>query len=54
VIGFSPKHKNLLLATGHAMLGLSLGPGTGQVVAEIATGQKPSVDLVPLRVERFN
>ncbi|MBL8045668.1 MAG: FAD-dependent oxidoreductase [Anaerolineales bacterium] len=54
VIGFSPKHKNLLLATGHAMLGLSLGPGTGQVVAEVATGQKPSVDLAPLRVERFN
>lgn len=54
VIGFSPRHSNLLLATGHAMLGLSLGPGTGQVVAEIATGRKPSVDLTPLQVERFN
>lgn len=54
VIGFSPRHKNLLLATGHAMLGLSLGPGTGQVVAEIVSGQKPSVDLAPLRIERFN
>ncbi|RJP54915.1 MAG: FAD-binding oxidoreductase, partial [Anaerolineaceae bacterium] len=45
IIGFSPKHKNLILATGHAMLGLSLGPGTGQVVAELVGGQAPSVDL---------
>jgi len=54
VIGFSPRHQNLLLATGHAMLGLSLGPGTGQVVAELTTGRQPSIDLTPLRIERFN
>lgn len=45
IIGVSPKHKNLILATGHAMLGLSLGLGTGQLVAELANGQAPSVDL---------
>lgn len=45
VIGFSPKHKNLILATGHAMLGLSLGPGTGQVVADLANGKTPPLDL---------
>ena len=54
VIGFSAQHSNLLLASGHAMLGLSLGPGTGQVVAELATGKKPAFDLSPFRLERFN
>ncbi len=45
IIGFSPKHKNLMLATGHAMLGLSLGPGTGQVVADLVNGKTPPFDL---------
>jgi D-amino-acid dehydrogenase len=54
IIGFSPRHANLLLASGHAMLGLSLGPGTGQLVAEIANGVQPSFDLSAFKVERFN
>ena len=54
IIGLSPHYQNLVLATGHAMLGLSLGPGTGQLVAELVTGQKPAFDLSPLRVERFH
>lgn len=48
VIGFSPRHSNLILATGHAMLGLSLGPGSGQVVAELANGVAPLPELQPL------
>ncbi len=31
VIAVSPHHENLIVATGHAMLGLSLAPGTGQL-----------------------
>ena len=54
IIGKSPKHGNLILATGHAMLGLSLGPGSGQVVAELANGTKPAVDVYPMRLERFS
>ncbi len=53
IIGRSPKHSNLNLATGHAMLGLSLGPGTGQVVAELVNGQQPAISLSPMRLERF-
>lgn len=53
IIGRSPKHANLILATGHAMLGLSLGPGTGQVVAELVNGRQSAVDLDPLKLERF-
>jgi D-amino-acid dehydrogenase len=53
IIGRPPRHSNLVIATGHAMLGLSLGPGTGQVVAELVNGQETAFDLSPLRVGRF-
>lgn len=50
IIGFSPRHENLLLAAGHAMLGLSLAPGTGQVVAGLANSAQPGFDLRPFRL----
>lgn len=53
IIGKSPLHSNLTVASGHAMLGLSLGPGTGQVVAELATGGETAFDLRPFGMERF-
>jgi len=53
IIGRSPKHENLVLATGHAMLGLSLAPGTGQVVAELLNGKDATVNLSPFCMERF-
>ena len=52
-IGRSTKYKNLTFATGHAMMGLSLAPGTGKLVSEIILNQKPSVDLGLFGVERF-
>jgi D-amino-acid dehydrogenase len=53
IIGHSPRHNNLILATGHAMLGLSLAPGTGQVVAELVNGQTTAFDLSSLSLNRF-
>lgn len=53
VIGPSPHHDNVIVATGHAMLGLTLAPGTGQLVAELVNGQKSRFDLGAFRVERF-
>lgn len=53
ILGFSPRHANLILATGHAMLGLTLAPGTGQIVAELANGVKPTFDIHPLSIGRF-
>ena len=37
-----------------AMLGLSMGPITGQGVAELVLGKRPSLDLAPFQVERFS
>ncbi|MDW8326863.1 MAG: FAD-dependent oxidoreductase [Anaerolineales bacterium] len=53
IIGRAARYENLLLATGHAMLGISLGPVTGQLVAQLACGEKPALDLTPLHAERF-
>lgn len=46
--------KNLSVATGHAMMGVSLGPITGRLMAEILSGEKPSLDIGPLRPDRFS
>jgi D-amino-acid dehydrogenase len=53
-IGRLKKTDNVIVATGHSMLGLSLGAGTGKLVGEIANGQKTSMDLSPFDVERFS
>lgn len=52
-IGRSSRHENLLVATGHAMLGLSMGPVTGSLIASLISGETPAIDLTPLRPERF-
>ncbi len=52
-IGRVKKYANLTMATGHSMLGLSLGAGTGLLVDEIINNKKPSMDISPFNVERF-
>jgi D-amino-acid dehydrogenase len=44
---------NLIVASGHAMLGMSLGPVTGKLVAQLTCGETPDLDLRPFRLERF-
>jgi D-amino-acid dehydrogenase len=46
--------ERVVLATGHAMLGLTLAPLTGRLVAELITGLPPTVDLKPLSPVRFH
>lgn len=51
-IGRSSKIKNLTFATGHAMMGWSLGPATGKLVSEIIDSKKPSMDVSAFNPER--
>ncbi|WP_445747500.1 NAD(P)/FAD-dependent oxidoreductase [Polaribacter sp.] len=51
-IGKSSKCKNATFATGHAMMGWSLGPATGKLVAEIISDKKASLDINPFHVDR--
>jgi D-amino-acid dehydrogenase len=53
VIGRPAALSSLVLATGHAMKGLSLAPVTGRLVAELVGGETPSHDLAPFSPDRF-
>ena len=52
-LGRTAKYSNLTIASGHAMMGLSLGPITGRLVSEILSGEKPSLDLTLLNPDRY-
>lgn len=52
-IGRLKNISNCIVATGHAMIGLSLGAGTGQWVSQLANEEKTSIDLSAFTVERF-
>ena len=52
-VGRTSRFANLAIATGHAMMGLSLGPITGRLVAGILSGEKPAWDLSLLAPDRF-
>ena len=52
-IGRTQRWKNLTVATGHAMMGLSLAPATGKIVADVLYGEKPSVALDLMSPDRF-
>lgn len=53
VVGPAPGIEGLFIANGHAMLGLTLGPVTGKLLAEWILEGAPSEDLSALRPERF-
>jgi D-amino-acid dehydrogenase len=53
VIGRAPGLNGLWLAIGHAHWGLTLGPATGRMIAEMITGTTPFCDPAPYRAERF-
>ena len=53
VLGPSPTHANVLFAFGHGMLGLTMAAATGEIIASLAAGEDPGVDLSPYRPDRF-
>ena len=53
IIDFAPIAKNVLIAAGHGMLGLSMATGTGKLVAEMLNGEKPHVDPAAYSLKRF-
>jgi D-amino-acid dehydrogenase len=45
--------KNVVVATGHSMMGLSLGPVTGELVMNIVTGTPTRFDIHQLKPDRW-
>jgi D-amino-acid dehydrogenase len=52
-IGYVPQYNNFLLGGGHAMMGLSLGPATGKLIAELANNKKTSIDITAFSPARY-
>lgn len=53
VIGQAPRHPEVYFAFGHHHLGLTAGPKTGRIIADLIAGRHPDIDLGPFRVDRF-
>jgi len=53
VIDRAPGMSNVYLAAGHNMLGLSMAPATGKLIAEMVSGTEPHVDPTPFAVRRL-
>ncbi len=53
IIDRSPRWGNVWVAAGHNMLGLSMAPATGRLVAELIALREPHIDPTPYRAGRF-
>jgi D-amino-acid dehydrogenase len=53
VIGQAPRLENVYVATGHGMLGITLAPVTGAVIADLITKGRAGEDLAPFSPARF-
>ncbi|UVL86998.1 NAD(P)/FAD-dependent oxidoreductase [Pseudomonas sichuanensis] len=54
VIGPAPRHQGLWFNFGHAHHGLTLGPVSGRLLAELMTGERPFTDPAPYSAARFD
>jgi D-amino-acid dehydrogenase len=52
-LGRGGRLSNLIVATGHAMMGVSLAPVTGRLVGELLEGKRPSLPLEALSPDRY-
>ena len=53
IIGAHPAHPDVLFATGHGQLGLTLSAVTAEIAGELAVGRVPNFDLSSCRPDRF-
>ncbi|KRA96632.1 amino acid dehydrogenase [Devosia sp. Root685] len=53
IISEAPKHEGLFAGIGHAHHGFTLGPATGELLAQMMTGEATAIDVTPFRMGRF-
>jgi D-amino-acid dehydrogenase len=53
-IGRTKRYDNVLFATGHGMMGVSLGPATGKLISELVGNQVGSMDISAFSPDRFS
>lgn len=52
-IGKTAEYNNVVIAGGHAMLGISQGTGTGLLVSQLLENKKTEIDLIAFKLNRF-
>jgi D-amino-acid dehydrogenase len=52
-IGFAPGYSNVLVGSGHSMMGISLAPGTGKILAELHQQKDTSMEIKGFEVGRY-
>jgi len=53
IISWLPGKENTVVATGHGMMGVTMGTGTGKLVSEMVCGLKPDIEIKPFSIKRF-
>jgi D-amino-acid dehydrogenase len=53
-IGFAPNYSNVLVGSGHSMMGISLAPATGKLLAELHQSKDASMEIQGFEVGRYN
>ena len=53
VLGFATASNNVLYAFGHQHLGMTMGPVTGLVIADLVAGRNPGIDISPKRQNKI-
>ncbi|MBU0464830.1 MAG: FAD-dependent oxidoreductase [Proteobacteria bacterium] len=53
IIDKAPSWENLIIATGHGMLGITLATGTGKLVCDMVYGKTPEINVTPFGISRF-
>jgi D-amino-acid dehydrogenase len=53
VIDRIPHRAELYVAAGHGMMGMSLAPATGRIIADLLNGRNPQIDISAFRLQRF-
>jgi D-amino-acid dehydrogenase len=54
VIGAVPGRDGVFVATGHGRMGITLGPITGKLIAQVILDGDSPRELEPFRIERFS
>lgn len=54
VLSASPRHSNVFYAFGHGHYGITQGPTSGRIIADMVMRREPTIDVSPFRIDRFS
>jgi D-amino-acid dehydrogenase len=54
IVGSSGRYRNLWLNTGHGTLGWTMAAGSGRLIADLISGQRPNIEYADLALSRYD